>query len=309
MQKENLNNSYTIYINDICHTVLGDDIFDWRQRFFKEFADYLCKKGQKVKIIEKETLEVRLDGSVTRDVIIRDSTAVIQNNITKHFYVLDCHDWIRPDNIELMVHDPRCKKVLKCQYHKKSLNEPIYDKIKPWTYFDRFWPTNEELLIASRKIKRTTDSLYFRGFSWGPRVIIVEELIKRGILNPDYERIEFEEYLKECSQHRIMLSLPGMADICHRDIEGFANGTCVLRPKVQIEFHNRLIPDHHYINIDIDINKATPIEFADKIEQRYNEVKDDHEYLDWVARNAMQWYDENVSLQNILGLTKQLLDL
>jgi len=288
---------------------LGEYFHDWRQHFFKEFADYLCFQGLDVKIADEESFEVISDRSVKRQVVIRDSLAFIQNDQTKHYYVLDCHDMVKKKDQELIVRDHRCRKILKCQYRKKFFKEAIYDKVMPWTYFDRFWPTKEAQLIALRKTARTSNTLFFRGADWAKRGRVLDELQKRGIMNSDFGIIDFDDYLLESSGHRISMSLPGMADFCNRDVEGFASGLCILRPKLRNEFHNRLIPDYHYISVDTKYRKIDPVEVADKIEQRFKEVIDDHEYLESVSRNAAQWYDENVRFDAVMKLTAKLLDL
>jgi hypothetical protein len=107
----------------------------------------------------------------------------------------------------------------------------------------------------------------------------------------------------------VILSLPGMADLCNRDVESFASGTCVLRPKLRNEFYNELIPDYHYISVDTKYYKIDPVEVADKIEQRFREIADDHEFIEFVVKNAARWYDENVRLGPAMKLTAQLLDL
>ncbi len=303
-----MTDSYTFFRHDVSY-FLGEYFYDWRQHLFKELADYLCFQGLDVKIADKESFEVILDRAVKRQVVIRDSLAFIQNDQTKHYYVIDCHDVPKTKDLEIIVRDHRCRRILKCQYRKKTFKEAIYDKVMPWTYFDRFWPAKEAQLVALRKAARTSNTLYFRGATWARRDHVLDELQKKGIMNSDFRIIDFDDYLLESSRHRVLMSLPGMADFCNRDVEAFASGACVLRPKLRNEFHNRLIPDYHYISVDTKYWKTDPVEVADKIEQRFTEIIDDQEYLRWVSRNAAQWYDENVCHDSAMKLTVKLLDL
>ncbi len=307
MQNTDTKTDFTIYRNEM-REFISEDVFDWRHKFFEKFTDYLCSNGIDTNIESAKTFEINLNGN-KNEIAVRDSIAFIQNNSNDNYYVLDCHDWIKPDDTKLIVQDPRCIKVLKCQYNNSYFKKPIYDKIKTWTYFDRYWPSNEERFIKYRDTKPTINKLYFRGVAWGHRIFILDELIKQGVMNSDYDPIDFNDYLHECSQHRIMLSLPGLADVCHRDIEGFAAGACVLRPKILNQFHNDLIPDYHYISIDIDVINTDPMETAKKIEQRFREVIDDNEFLDSISENAMKWFDENVRCNNVMKLTAELLNL
>ncbi len=303
-----MTHSYTLFRHNVSF-FLGEYFYDWRQHFFKALADYLCNQGLDVRIADRESFEIILDRFDRRLVTIRDSLAFIQDDQTKHYYVLDCHDAAKTDDLKLFVQDDRCRKILKCQYRRKIFRDTIYNKMVPWTYFDRFWPTKEKQLMALRHISRASKALYFRGATWARRDRVLDELRKKGLINSDNRIIDFDAYLKESSRHRILLSLPGMADFCNRDVEGFASGSCVLRPRLRNEFHNRIIPDYHYISVDTDFRKTDPVEVAAKIEQRFTEVIDDCEYLESVAKNAAQWYDENVRHDAVMKLTVKLLGL
>jgi len=301
-----LSHRYTIYSNNP-EDFLGASFYDWRKYVFLGLRDYLCSHGLDVRHEHRESFEVILKHSKTKDVAIRDSLAVMQNDQTRDYFVLDCHDMVKTRELLLFVRDHRCKRVLKCQYRSKVFKEGDYQKVRPWTYFDRYWPKNEKSLIESRGIPRTSNSLYFRGADWAKRDRILEELSRKGVISSDFQIIDFDDYFRETLEHRVILSLPGMADICNRDIEGFGSGTCVLRPTVETEFHNELIPDYHYISVDTKIRKNDPIEVADKIEQRFREIIDDHSYIASVVRNAANWYDENVRRDAAMKLTAELL--
>ena len=301
------NTKYTMIRNEMREWI-PDAIFDWRQRFFEALNSYLSGTGLDVEIINAQSFTIHPEGDQVQDIPVRDSIAIIQNNDTGMYSVIDCHDWIKPDDTKLIVQDTRCRKVLKCQYHKSYFKKQVYDKIVPWTYFDRYWPQNEDVLTSTRSIKPSINKLYFRGIIWGHRGDILDELIRRGIMNNDYSPIDFDQYHKECSEHLIMLSLSGLADVCHRDIEGFASGRCILRPTIQNMFHNNLIPDYHYINVDFGL-QTNPVEAAEKIERRFNDVVNDRDFLNFVAKNAMDWYDGNVSIKNVLKFTASLLEL
>jgi hypothetical protein len=104
-----------------------------------------------------------------------------------------------------------------------------------------------------------------------------------------------------------MLSLPGMADVCNRDIECFGRGTCVLRPRMRNQFHDVLIPDHHYVSVDVQLSGSDPVEVADRIERRFREIAHDHAFIASVAGHAARWYDDNVRGDVPMKLTARLL--
>jgi hypothetical protein len=300
--------SYTILKNNP-GTFFGEPFYDWRGHICLELARHLRARGTAVAVEEEQVFEVRIDPSVTAAIPVRDSLAIVQCDQTGEYSVLDFHDWIVTADLDLLVRDARCRRILKCQYRTGALARPGYEKVRPWTYFDRFWPEHEARLVAARGVPRTSDALYFRGADWAERGPALDELSRRGVIGPEFGIVGFEQYFRESAPHRIMLSLPGMADVCNRDIECFGRGTCVLRPRIRNRFHNDLVPDHHYISVDVDVRTTDPLEVADRVERRFREVAGDHAYLAAVARHAARWFDDNVRVDAAMTLTAELLGL
>jgi hypothetical protein len=115
------------------------------------------------------------------------------------------------------------------------------------------------------------------------------------------------------------MSLNGAGQICFRDMEILGLGTALFRPKLSVDFHNPLIPDYHYISVDYDsIKGVQPIRkfyqlLSDLMIERWNEVKHDRDYINEVAKNGKEWFDNNVPkekhgeiLLNILNFNKLL---
>jgi hypothetical protein len=300
--------SYTLYKNNP-GTFFGEPFYDWRGHICHELARHLHTRGIAVTVEEEQVFEVRIDASVTATIPVRDSLAIIQCDQTGEYSVLDFHDWIVTADLDLLVRDERCRRILKCQYRTGVLTGPAHDKVRPWTYFDRFWPEHEGRLMAARSVPRTSEALYFRGADWAERGPALDELSRRGMIGREFGIVDFEQYFRESAPHRIMLSLPGMADVCNRDIECFGRGTCVLRPRIRNRFHDDLVPDHHYVSVDVDVRKAGPLEVADRIERRFREVAADQAHLAAVARNAARWFDDNVRVDPAMKLTVELLGL
>lgn len=293
-----MSQSHTIYRNNP-GTFLGEPFYDWRGAVFEELARYLSSRGTRVRIEER---------SAFREIPVRDSFAILENDATGDYYALDCHDWVATNELELLVRDARCKRILKCQYRAAAFTGAEREKVRPWTYFDRFWPRDEQRIVADRAVARTSDALYFRGSDWGARDRVLAELRARGVLS-DPQKVGFDEYFRESAAYRVMLSLPGIADACNRDVECFGRGACVLRPKFRSEFHNPLAPDYHYVSVDVHVRKTDPVEIADRIERRFREIAGDHAYIESVAKNAARWYDENVRRDAAMRLTSRLLGL
>ncbi len=303
-----MSHQYTLYYRPQ-EDILGESFYDWRKHVFQETANYLDSQGLTVTQTHKKSFEINSGTAQKIQMEIPDSMAILQNEQSGDYYVLDCHDLVLPEELKLLAKDNKCKKILKCQYRASVFRSNIFQKVRPWTYFDRYWPQHQDQMTEFRNEKRTSEFVYFRGADWAQRDIILSDLSRRGIIPADYQPINYEEYFRESCQHQIMLSLPGMADVCHRDIESFASGTCVLRPRLINEFHNKLIPDHHYISVNIKYAKLAPLEVTNKIEEKFREVANNHDLIESISKNAAKWYDENVRLNAAMKLTAQLLDL
>ena len=115
-----------------------------------------------------------------------------------------------------------------------------------------------------------------------------------------------ERYFEELTNNKICLSLNGAAEICHRDIEVFSARSALLRPKLELQFHNKLIPDYHYISFEMDND---PIVLNKNILNRYNEVKDDIEFLKYISENGYQWYLENGTIDSNVRILKEIINI
>ena len=298
--------TYTIYKHHP-PTFLGEPFYDWRKYVVERLARYLCARGVRVMVEDRQSFEVTAGSLERASIPIRDSLAILQHDQTGEYFALDFHDWIKTPELDRLVDDRRCKVILKAQYRPKAFEPARYEKVRPWTYFDRFWPQYEERMVAGRSEPRTCDALYYRGADWAKRGPVLEELSRRGVIPADFGIVGFDRYFRESAAHRVMLSLPGMADVCNRDIECFGRGTCVLRPRMRNQFHDVLIPDHHYVSVDVQLSGSDPVEVADRIERRFREIAHDHAFIASVAGHAARWYDDNVRGDVPMKLTARLL--
>ena len=298
-------NTYTIYI---CKSI-------WSQpdiEIYNSFAKYLNNKGMEVTIKKVTSFELKPYYFFKKNWKFTDDFGFIQDNKSGSFWVLNfsCHVDTYDKKLKEILRDPRCRVFLKVQYRESAYNKYPFTKIKPWVFFEARPQEMQSQLENWRKHKRTYKSLYFRGKTGHKRrEAILEHIKEKGVINPESNSVNYRQYLKESCQYKIILSLPGWGIFCHREIEGFGLGTPVLMPKLKNSLHNDLEPDYHYISVDVDTEKENAKLAADKIVERFFQVIDDHEYLDFVAKNAMQWYDENVRYPNCMELTARLLGL
>ena len=156
---------------------------------------------------------------------------------------------------------------------------------------------------------RTADTipqLYFRGYLWDFRKKMVENISDDSVLILDKNNnnnLNYIDYLKDMTQYRCALSLPGGTEICNRDIECFGIGIPVIRPYIDINYPDPLISNYHYINCygdckywDGNPSYISYDDFKNNLLNCWSRVKDNLEYLNFVANNARQWYIKNCSI-------------
>jgi hypothetical protein len=133
--------------------------------------------------------------------------------------------------------------------------------------------------------------------------------------------IPFDAYIQEAMRFEMALSIGGgggalCGDYCFRDIEMFGLGIPLIRPKYVVDAPEPLIPDFHYVAVeaefDADFRYSNPEQLAQRIVDKYREVMsrpDKAEYLDFIQKNAKNWYDQVVSYPNITNNIIKALDL
>ena len=123
------------------------------------------------------------------------------------------------------------------------------------------------------------------------------------------------DYIRELSTSTINLSLNGAGELSHRDIEILGVGTALFRFELSTKFHNPLIPNHHYISVphsDIKYNPGDIFEYykklSDRLFDRFEQVKNQHDFIKFVADNGRRWYLENGTTDANVKLLTQLVD-
>lgn len=172
--------------------------------------------------------------------------------------------------------------------------------------------TDEDYLLKNKTNTSTNIDLTFRG-----ELYLFRKFLKNDsrfkIINSYYNKLSEKDYLKELQDNFISLSLNGIGEICHRDIESFGAFSTVIRPELTVQFHNKLIPDYHYISIPTDDIKSLNTisyytELSNRLYSKYLEVKNDKEYLRYIALNARKWFIENGTINKNVEILIKLID-
>lgn len=167
--------------------------------------------------------------------------------------------------------------------------------------------TSIEVLYNQNLPKTNPDKPRFRNFPNDPfRMYIMKDERFDGIDKRD-NMLMPAEYMAELNSHKINISINGHAEVCFRDMEILGLGNVLLRTKFVGKFHNELIPNYHYIAIDVDDYEDHKT-IADKIINKYNEVKDDAALLNFIGNNGREWYLKNGTAEANADILIKILD-
>lgn len=176
-------------------------------------------------------------------------------------------------------------------------------KVTPFSYL----PYSTSFDLFSKKAKnleeKNHNSLIFRGYLYGERLL----LQKVGkILITDKKISPHSEYFKDLTNNKICLSLNGAGEICNRDMEILSAKSVLLRPKLNIEFYNDLIPYKHYIPFEVS---EDPIKQSELIIKKYDEIKNDLELLKTISENGYNWYQQNATVDSNVEILKKIINV
>lgn len=178
-------------------------------------------------------------------------------------------------------------------------------KILPTTYYT-FRPTvNHDHWYRLRQMidfDKQIDQMFCLSGTGRP---LMWQLKEHGVLGPEQQGSE--SYFDHAIRYKVGFSITGTPEICCREIEYMAIGLPNFRLEYMTQLGPPLIPNYHYVTVDRssfpwDANKdreGGPEYVAAHI-KRFNEVKDDKEFLKFIAKNAREYYVEYCSQENRL---------
>jgi len=156
---------------------------------------------------------------------------------------------------------------------------------------------------AKNIYQKQKNELSFRGFLYDERLALSQTKkinITNEKLHPD------EVYFNDLTDTKICLSLNGAAEICNRDMEILSAKSVLFRPKLNVKFHNDLVADYHYVSFETnsDANKQ-----CDLIIEKYNQIKDNDDFLNSIANNGYKWYQQNATIDSSVELLKKIVNI
>lgn len=138
-----------------------------------------------------------------------------------------------------------------------------------------------------------------------------------GLVSTSPGLLSMQDYCLEGIKYKVGLSIHGLAEICHRDIEYMAIGLPMLRLEYMNNLNPKLIPNYHYISIprgnefpmDGHADRIGGEKYIEAYKNRFYEVKDDLEFLEFISKNAREYYVNYCSPQNRMQHLLSLINL
>lgn len=196
---------------------------------------------------------------------------------------------------------------------KFKLKSSSFYTFDPKTNYDYWYRLRQWDLLKNGMDQLTDDRMFslpdtLRGDT--------DELHRRGVVCDPIRGITLAEYLNKAIKHKIGLAMSGAGEICHKEIEYMAIGLPFIRLEYMTQMTPPLIPNYHYIAIprdnfpwDTNAELRGGPEYVEAYINRFNEVKDDNEFLQFIAKNAREYYETYCRQENRLQNLTNILEL
>lgn len=307
--------------------------------FFKEFDLYLSN------FFEVESVNYNKDGNTFSGPItlinnvgnfgktppISDVECVIENSETGETKLLSFTEYFNSYACHIAKSES-CTKTLLAHFNwsnvyywmRRDQSVKSLTKISPWIFlpFQEFDVNSYR--IKRGEIKEMDDRMVWLGSGVDSYRKMIRVVENKGYLQP-IMNYSHEHYLDKLINSKIGLSYyldlekyntpfdhPG--EFCYRDIEYTLLGIPYIRIEFKDTTYNPLLPNKHYISIPrehayVAYEKYGDEGVADLYINRYKEVINDSEFLEYIAKNQIEWADNNILNNNKHKLTFELLEL
>jgi hypothetical protein len=296
--------------------------FRYYNYFWDKFTDFLKTKfeveeNRYFENAHSERFEIKLEKGISDKLLILECEYVIENLDNGEFVILSVSDELYGGVLDEK-ENYYLKKVLISQFIPEKIERHTrehFHKYSPWTYFQCAMDDLELYREKRKSIENKIEKMYFCGDERNRPILNYFDSIY--LENP--ERTYPETYFDDLIKYEIGLSIGGVGEMCYRDIEYMALEIPFIRFEYQTELSPKLIPNYHYISIplDDDVSKINMIKcdrignhnHVKKIESKFREVIKDKQLLKTISSNARRYYEENITMDNLVKNTFNLLEL
>jgi hypothetical protein len=297
--------------------------FRYYNIFFDDLIDELSKRHNVV--VDRYYKNAHLGhspiklgwGDEISEVPTYECEMIIEDFDTKETMVLGVADDLTSATLNLQS-SPNLTKVFISQFIRDKVYHHVSDehqsKYFPWIYF----PSNKyDLEFFYNKRKEVTPSnnkMFFRGETTSRTIL---NYFNKDVFHGGPPIGGFNSYATEMLDFKLALSIAGRGEMCYRDVECMAMGIPFIRFEYTTELNPPLIPNFHYVSVDrpddlkdwMNLDRNGLEHHAEMITQRYFDVIDDEEFLNFISKNAREYYENYLSPKNSVEHTIKLLNL
>ena len=182
--------------------------------------------------------------------------------------------------------------------------------------------TPTSLITCSLPTEKIIDELYCENLKRDNRVIpdklhfscLVPYLFREYLLKHDnrfnIEKIyvDYIKFTKNLNRHKINMDINSVAEPSCRTPQILGLGSVLIRPKLKVKQHNELIGDYHYAEVECE-NIGDYKLLADAYIDKFEKIKNDNDYLNFISKNARKYYEENCTVESHVKIMTELIDL
>jgi len=285
--------------------------------FWDSFTQYLkqyfeIEENRYFEGADRERWKVNLKKGISSEFLLLECEYVIENAETGEFHILSVSDDFSHASLNEK-ENPYCKSILLSQFNPIKVKDHTglyFDKYKPWIYFQSLFDDLDVFYHKRHYIKEKSNTLFFKGTSIQDRSFLTH-LDKNYVT--DFTPTNPNDYFNQLITHKLAISIDGRGEFCYRDVECFGCGVPIIRYKFESILNDPLIPNFHYISIprppDMTLYRTGTKEHADRFMEKYFEIINNDELLNFVSKNAREYYERNLSLKSSLEKTFNILKL
>jgi hypothetical protein len=231
---------------------------------------------------------------------------IIENPDTKKYFLISYWDKLREVNHGTFWDLENCVEIFTSD--GVQANEIDFSSIltpyTPTSYMSLYKQTEARIEEVFRNPKITPERLFFRGTKYGIREYLAEN--EKRIYIDDY-KVSPETFIDEIAPYSINIDINGAAEVSCRTFDIMGLQSALIRPKLNVKFHNELIPDYHYAALKCD-DLGNWKDVGDAYIERFEDLKKDPELVKFLSENGRKWYEENATMNAHVNILKKLLD-
>lgn len=186
-------------------------------------------------------------------------------------------------------------------YEPKIKYTPITNST--WLYLGY----KEIINLSKLNIEKTIPEkpMFIGGGIWNFRKWIIDNDKRFNYIQNHVSSIEF---MRIMSKYSIHIDFNGGAEVSNRTFDAFGLGAALVRPALKIQYHNKLIPGHHYAEVSCE-DFSDYKTLADAYIDTFEKVKNDSEYRMFLAENGKKWWEDNCTIESYVKILTELINL